>query len=46
MRLQQCMNAIHGNGKWMGGFDSFVEKKKIKEPQQEFLTRDFYEKVN
>lgn len=48
MRLQQCMNAIHGNGKWMGDFDSFVEKKKkkIREPKQEFLTRDFYEKVN
>lgn len=30
MRLQQCMNAIHGNGKWMGDFDSFVEKKKKK----------------
>lgn len=35
MRLQQCMNAIHGNGKWMGDFDSFVEKKKKKNQRTE-----------
>lgn len=48
MRLQQCMNAIwNGNGKWMGGFVSFVKKKKkIREPKQEFLTGDLCEKMN
>lgn len=46
MRLQQCMNAIwNGNGKWMEVFVSFV-KKKIREPKQESLMRDLYEKVN
>lgn len=33
--------------KWeMGGFVSFVKKKKIREPKQEFLTGDLCEKMN